>query len=178
VFEAFRAAVIAEVEPRGIIEETLVGNYVRSHWDALRWARYKENLLHLSSERTRARLAAPAAGAPADALIVGETDIMMCGAFAAALGEKLSLVERLDVLLEKAEGRCASALRELHRHREALAAQAQRATQRVEDAEFRTLEDGGDKRLKGRVRKSPALEVTASGAEVAKLRNQTSQRSS
>jgi hypothetical protein len=56
------------------------------------------------------------------------TDIMTCGAFAAALGEKLSLIERLDVLVENAEGRRASALRELQRYREALAEQAQRAT--------------------------------------------------
>jgi hypothetical protein len=68
-------------------------------------------------------------------------------AFAETLSAKLALLERLDFLLENA--RRASARRELHRHREALAAQAQRAVQRVEDVEFRTLvDDGGDKRFK------------------------------
>ena len=152
LFEEFRAAVIADVKPRGAIEQTLIGNFVRYHWHALRWARYKENLLHLPTERTRARLTATANGAAAgtaeDALIIGETDTIMCGAFAEALSEKLALVERLDFLLENAEARRASALRELHRHREALATEAQRAVRRVEDAEFRTLDDEGDQRRK------------------------------
>jgi hypothetical protein len=51
------------------------------------------------------------------------------------------------VLLENAEARRAAALRVLHRHREALAPEAQQAAQRVEHAEFRTLEDDGDRRF-------------------------------
>jgi hypothetical protein len=149
VFAKFRADVMAAAKPRDVIEQILVGEFVCQYWEAIRWRRYKANLLRLSSERTRARLAA---GGGVEDLIVGETEVFMSGAFARALGEKLSLIERLDFLLESAEARRASALRELHRHREALAAQTEKAAQRIEDAEFSIPEDGGDKRLKNGLR--------------------------
>jgi hypothetical protein len=145
LFEAFRAQVMADVKPRDVIEQILVNEFVCQHWEALRWRRYKANLLNLASERTRERLAGPGGAASAtdspDQLIIGEMEVAMSGAFAAMLGHKLSLLERLDTLLESAEARRASALRDLHRHREALAQEVQQVARRIEEAEFRTLDE-------------------------------------
>ena len=147
LFEELRAAVIADLQPRGIVEQIFVGEFVCQRWQALRWRRSQTNLLDLATERTRERLAAPSeAGSPtginaaAHNLIVGEAAVAMSGAFASTLGLKLGLLERVDALLGCAQARRGSALRDLDRHREARARREQ-AAKRIEEAEVLTLDD-------------------------------------
>jgi hypothetical protein len=58
---------------------------------------------------------------------------------AQTLAVVLPSVERFDRMLASAEARRDSALRELGRHREALAAALRRATENIEDAEFENI---------------------------------------
>jgi hypothetical protein len=151
LFAQFRARVLADLKPRDVFEELLLDQLIYHEWEARRRRRDKTNLLHLSTERSVAAVASAADRgiAAGDVLILGVAEGVMCGALTETLERKLDVLERIDCLLEKDEAQRTSAMREIRRHREAVAEQGRRPVQRIEDAEFRTLdEDGGDKRLK------------------------------
>ena len=151
IFAQFRARVLAHFKPRDVFEEILVDQFIYHEWEARRRRRDKTNLLHLSTQRSAAAVASAAESgiAAGDVLVLGVAEGVMCGALAETLERKLDVLERINVLLEKDEAQRTSAMREIQRHREAVAEQGRRPVQRIEDAEFRTLdEDGGDKRLK------------------------------
>jgi hypothetical protein len=77
--------------------------------------------------------------------------LTMDAAMAETLATNLDDFERIDDRLHYAEKRRAAAWRDLHRHREALAAQAQKAVERIEEAEFKTIADPDPERLKRHV---------------------------
>ena len=68
---------------------------------------------------------------------------------AQTLAKRLDDVERIDRMIASSEGRRHAVLREVDRHREALAARLRQATLKIEDAEFSEVsapEPGGDER--------------------------------
>jgi hypothetical protein len=144
LFRRFRERTLEEIEPRDLMEEILVRDWIYYAWDVLRFQRYKSNLLALGSERSAAVIArsahSGAKDAPAlqDCLILGEAETVMCGAFDETLSGKLKLMAGLDCLLESAQAGRTRALQELHRYRSDLASRAQTAD-KIVDAEFRTL---------------------------------------
>jgi hypothetical protein len=150
-FRRFRERALEEIEPRGLMEEILVRDWIYYAWDVLRFQRYKSNLLALGSERSAAVIATEAKNAPAleDRLILGEAETVMCGAFDETLSGKLKLMAGLDCLLESAQAGRTRALHDLHRYRSDLASRAKAAI-KIVDAEFRTLgpRDEDEPRLK------------------------------
>ena len=141
-FRRFRERALEEIEPRDLMEEILVRDWIYYAWDVMRFQRYKSNLLALGSERSAAVIAErEAKNAPAlqDRLILGEAETVMCGAFDETLSGKLKLMAGLDCLLESAQAGRTRALHDLHRYRSDLASRAQTAVKKIVDAEFRTL---------------------------------------
>ena len=59
---------------------------------------------------------------------------------AAAFGQKLDLIERIDRLITIAENRRDASLREIDRRREVLGATVRRSVQEIEDGEFEVIE--------------------------------------
>jgi hypothetical protein len=155
-FRRFRERALEDIEPRDLIEELLVRDFIYQAWDVMRFQRYKSNLLALGSERSAAVIAREAKNAPAlqDRLILGEADTVMCGAFDETLSGKLKLVAGLDGLLESAQAGRTRTLHDLHRYRSDVASRAQTAFKKIVDAEFRTLapRDDDEPRLKTYVR--------------------------
>ena len=61
---------------------------------------------------------------------------------AKTLESKLDSYERLDRMLASLEARRNNALREIHRHRDALGGGVRRSIEEIEDADFREIETG------------------------------------
>jgi hypothetical protein len=145
LFRRFRERALQEIEPRDLVEEILVGDWIYYAWDVMRSQRYKSNLLALGSERTAAAIArsahSEAEDAPAlqDRLILGEADTVMCGVFTETLSDKLKLLAGMNVGLESAEAARNGALHELQRYRNAPAMRAEAAFKGIEDGVFRTV---------------------------------------
>jgi hypothetical protein len=149
-FRQFCERALEEIKPRDLIEEDLLVDYIYHAWEAMRYRRYRTNLLRLASSRSAAVLATTSSGGALQEVdILGEADTVMCDAFAETLAGKLHLIAGIDRLLESAEARRIRAHHELQCYRKALAAQAHAAVERIEDAEFRNLHE--DKRLKNYV---------------------------
>jgi hypothetical protein len=68
-----------------------------------------------------------------------ESELTMDAVMAQALQIALNDIERIDGMIMKAEARRNAALREIERHRAALADALRRATERVRDAEFKEV---------------------------------------
>jgi hypothetical protein len=140
-FERLCARVFADAKPRDAFEELLVLDYLHYAWEALRLRRYKDNLLQVRApdglvpvltpllggdeDRAQAVTAGWSSGAPrrvrAGENYLAKAGLTMDARMAETLAINLDDVERLDYLLEPAEARRASALRELAHHRETLA---------------------------------------------------------
>lgn len=71
--------------------------------------------------------------------ILASADLTMDAVMARALEPKLDQVERIDRMIMSAEARRNAALRELDRHRASLAQALRRATDNIEDAQFREI---------------------------------------
>jgi hypothetical protein len=68
-----------------------------------------------------------------------ESELTMDAVMAQALQIALNDIERIDGMIMKAEARRNAALREIERHRAALADALRRATESVRDAEFKEV---------------------------------------
>jgi hypothetical protein len=71
--------------------------------------------------------------------LLRESELTMDAVMAQALQIALNDIERIDGMIMKAEARRNAALREIERHRAALADALRRATERVRDAEFKEV---------------------------------------
>lgn len=147
------ARVQASVQPKDIIEEFWVRDVVDLVWEALRLRRLKANLItgtvrkalakvlrsmsYPNPEREASSWEAQDEGA--EELVeswLKEYQYSMDVVMAQALRMRLDDIERIDRMITSAEMRRHAVLREVDRHRAALAEGLRRAAQNVQDAEF------------------------------------------
>jgi hypothetical protein len=156
-YDAFFASVQATVRPKDIFEEI----WVRDVVDSVRWAqrlrRLRDNLLVAKMPEAITKVMwSIIGGSNARDLAAGwarrepeyverlqselrESELTMDVVMAQALQIALNDIERIDGMSMKAEARRNAALREIERHRAALADALRRATESVRDAEFKEV---------------------------------------
>jgi hypothetical protein len=146
-----------------ILEEIWVMDYAYSYWEAQRLRRFKQKLLYTAVEDSVARVISPflnhntlkvrllARGwASRTPIALAEVDKLLEDAgldreavLAQILADKLDVVERIDLMIFRAEQRRNAALREIERWREAQRlAQAQTASAPEEGRVLRSLSGG------------------------------------
>jgi hypothetical protein len=153
-YDAFFARVQASVQPNDIFEEIWVRDVVDLVWWAQRLRRLRDNLLVATTQDAIAAVMRPIIVNDAYILAAGwawrepesveklqsylrQTELSMDVVMAQALQIRLNDIERIDGMSMKAEARRNAALREIERHRAALADLLRRATESVRDAEFK-----------------------------------------
>ena len=157
--------VTRSLQPTDIIEQIWVRDVTDKWWEAIRLRRLKGSLLHLATraglhkvlgelvdyqtasklvhrwfeqdEKARQRVGALLKGA----------GLSFDSALAQALAEKLDHIERIDRMITSAEVRRHAVLREINRHRDAVAARLARASERILEAEFAEIASGAGQRL-------------------------------
>ena len=142
------------ITPTDILEEFWVCDVADLLWEVLRLRRLKGSLLQAGTRKGLITVLRPLAGIGeaeelADGWFRGEQqakqevdqllneadlsfDIVLAESFAAKLNE----IERMDRMIAGAEARRNSALREIGRHRDAIAARLARVSEAIEEAEF------------------------------------------
>lgn len=150
------------ISPTDIIEGFWVRDVADLQWEVLRLRRLKSSLLQAGTRDGLIKVLRPLAG-------IGEADDLADGWFrgeqqakqdvdellseaglsfdvvlAEALAAKLSDVERFDRMIASAENRRNVALRELNRHRDAIAARLTRVSETIEEAEFAEVDRSED----------------------------------
>lgn len=131
-------AVRRHVTPTNVLEEVWARDYVDLLWEALRLRRFKAKLLYVTADDAAARVLQPFLReqfAEVRALAIGwatrsqkaveEVDNLLKKAgldreaiFAEILAEKLDVIERVDLMIFRAEQRRNAALHEIQRHRD------------------------------------------------------------
>jgi hypothetical protein len=152
------ARLSAEINPAGPIEEIFVRDLADLTWDVLRLRQMKMYLVaanrHKGVERIlsiamhwhdRERLLKNWCVRDPQAIksvntYLASTGLTMDAAMAETLSVKLDDIERIERLIMAAEARRNATLREMERHRSALAAKSERAVRNIEDAQFRVVE--------------------------------------
>ena len=170
-FERLAARVIAHVQPRGGVEELLVGDYLYESWQVLRLRRYKDIILRVHGGDGIVTVVEPLVGGDKEAeeiacdwyagadgaaeklnCVLASAGLTLDAAMAETLAANLELYHDIDGLLETAERRRSTALRELEHQRVVLALRAKEVMREVEEGDYRVLPDftpvGGDARLK------------------------------
>ena len=153
-YQELLARVQASVRPKDIIEEIWVRDVVDLTWDVLRLRRLKANIMVAATQRAIKKVLAPAIGletagkVSADWAartpgsvdefneILTDMELSMDVVMAEALRMRLDDVESIDRLIVSAEARRNAVLREVDRHRVALADALRRASENVRDAVF------------------------------------------
>jgi hypothetical protein len=153
-YDALFARVQASVRPKDIFEEFWVKDVVDLVWWAQRLRRLKDNLLVATTQEAITEVMLPLIGDDkALALAHGwavrkpefveklrsylrHAELSMDVVMAQALQIRLDDIERIDRMLMNAEARRNAVLREIDRHRAALADALRRAIENVRDAEF------------------------------------------
>lgn len=153
-YDAFFARIQASVRPKDIFEEIWVRDVVDSVWWAQRLRRLRDNLLVATTQEAIEAVMRPIIGRDhAHKLAAGwawrepdsvenlqlylrQTELSMDVLMARALQIRLNDIERIDRMIMNAEARRNTILREIDRHRAALAGALRRATENVRDAEF------------------------------------------
>lgn len=148
------------VRPRDIIEEIWVRDVVDLTWDVLRLRSFKTQLLRSSAQTGIEKLLIPLVGSgEASNLAKGwykrehaaqekvhdlleNAGLNMAAVMAETLSKKLDDIERIERMLANSEARRNAVLREVDRHRAALADLLRAASERIEDAEFSDVSDG------------------------------------
>jgi hypothetical protein len=157
LYREFSARVVSAVKPQDGIEEILVQDVVDLSWDIRRMRLYKAALLSAWSWRGVEQLAVLARDKEAARTLAHdwaasyqeETDevkemldergLQYEALAALAWADRIGDMERIERMITNAEQRRNGALREIQRHRSALAAAVRRATEDVVDAEFEDL---------------------------------------
>lgn len=121
MYHEFFARVSRVVKPRDFLEEIWVREIVDLSWEILRMRRLKAPLV---SEGLTLR-----------AFNLG------------TIGPKIDAVERIDRMIMNAEARRNAALREIERHRTAVAEALRRATDDIVDAEFEDVAQDSPQRV-------------------------------
>jgi hypothetical protein len=147
-YDALFARVQASVRPKDIVEEIWVRDVVDLVWWAQRLRRLRDNLMVATTQDAITAVMRPIIGDNAYILAAGwaarkpefvdklqsylrQTELSMDVVMAQALQIRLNDIERIDGMSMKAEARRNAALREIERHRAALADLLRRATESV-----------------------------------------------
>jgi hypothetical protein len=158
-YESLRARVKRAISPKDMIEEIWLQDIVNLVWESLRLRRLKtalfrarahsgvENVLKPLSEmtsRTHALVKGLAQRKPEAVEKVNKSlsgaGLTMDAVTAETLFENLEAFERIEAMIASLDARRNNILREIERHREALATARRRAAEtEVEDAEFREI---------------------------------------
>ena len=160
-YERLLAQVTAAVEPVDIIEEFWVRDVVDLEWEGLRLRRFKARSIRcvdragvedvlagssaIKSWTFGGRLVPPRPGD--NPLKVGNVlepaGLSMDHVSAKTLSAKLDDVERIDRMIANAEARRHVVLREIDRHRAAVAARLRAAAEAIEEGEFEEVPERG-----------------------------------
>jgi hypothetical protein len=151
----FLAGISAVVKPKDFVEVIFTRDVVDLTWETQRMRRLKAALMTSALSIGLRKLLAEALGegarvdnllkrwAARDHAAISEVDkvlaskgLTMEGVAARTLSDHIDTVERIDRIVTSAEGRRNATLRELERHRSAMAEALRRATDDVVDGEF------------------------------------------
>ncbi len=153
-YDRLLAQVSDAVRPTDIIEEFWVRDVVDLVWEALRLRRLKAQLLNSSAAKGLDEILKPLVdwsqrkvlvegwyGRDPDAVkkvddLLQKAGLTMDAVMAHTLSQKLDDVERIDRMLASAEARRHLVLREVDRHRAAVAERLRVASEDIQDAEF------------------------------------------
>jgi hypothetical protein len=153
-FNHLLAKVTESDTPRDIIEEFWVRDVVELVWETLRLRRLKASLLSVSARRGLEVVLIPLVGHSEARELAAlwhlrdrksrkrvettlkDAGLTMDAVMAETLSIKLDDVERIERMIANAEARRCAVLREVDRHRAALAALLQQAAEEIEEAEF------------------------------------------
>jgi len=153
-YDKLLTQVTAAVAPTDVIEEFWVRDVVELLWEAMRLRRLKasllrssaikglEHLLMLLLDYSEANALAKAWYAREEGALnevqelLDSAGLSMDSVMSQTLSKKMDDVERIDRMLASAEARRHIVLREVDRHRAAVAARLQKAAKDIEDAEF------------------------------------------
>lgn len=155
-YKALHDRIVAAVEPKDALEEIWTRDFVDLSWEVLRFRRLKAALMKAAAGEGLVlvldSLSAPyALGNPEVAAdwmrrepaAVRQVDSKLTQAgltrdaiAAQTLAAKLETFEKLDRVIMQAESRRNAAVREIDRHREALAQRMRTANRAIEDADF------------------------------------------
>ncbi len=154
---------LVDLNPKGFLEEQWVEDVFDHTWNLWRYRNLKTAFLNEAAYEGLLRTLANLIG-PTDAVVVAtqwhakdanaftEVDDILRSAglsfevvMAQTLAIKLAEIEAIDRLIAEAEAQRNAALRELDRHRALLGQEVRRAIERVEDVEFKPVDesDGG-----------------------------------
>jgi hypothetical protein len=158
------------VEPADIIEQFWVRDITGLLWVTLRLRRLKGNLLHVAMRDGLQRVLSPMVEGSVDALvrqwyegnhkaqedideILEKAGLSFDSVMAEALSSRLDPIDRIDRMITSAETRRHAVLREISRHRDALAARLALVSDTIVEADFakvdssddQTLTDGGER---------------------------------
>jgi len=159
-YDDLLARVSGAIKPADIIEEIWIRDIVGLTWEALRWRRARAALLSASRHVGIQHLLEPLCGlgeaidlseqwARRDDEAVAAVDRTLATAglpldavMAQTLAAQIDLVERIERMIVSAEMRRNATLREIERHRSALAARLREATRddAIPEAEFEMID--------------------------------------
>jgi hypothetical protein len=153
-YEALKGQIRSAVAPNDIIEEIWVRDVLDLLWETMRLRRLKAKLVRAAAHEGLNELLRPLTGifehgdlingwARRDEKSVKKVDALLKQAgldqeaiAARARAFKLDAVERIDRMIMQTEARRNMILREIDRHRDALARRLREASAMIEDAQF------------------------------------------
>jgi len=156
-YEAMRDQISAAVGPLDFLEEIWVNDVVSLVWETQRLRRLKANFLKADAARGVHRILSPMVSTDSSRRLamnwaarepdaVAKVDAALATAgltidavMALTLAMNIRQIESIDRMVAGAEARRNVALREIDRHRSALAAALRQAADAVVDAEFREI---------------------------------------
>ena len=158
--------VTRSVEPADIIEQFWVRDITDLLWEALRLRRLKGSLLHVATRRGLERVLMPLVHNAAYDIVrewyegdreaqkyvdelLTKAGLSFDAVMAEALASRLNDIERIDRMITSAEARRHAVLREISRHRDALAARLQRVSDSIVEADFAEVDASDDQKLIG-----------------------------
>ena len=156
-YDALYERVRTAVEPSDALEEFWARDVVDLLWETLRLRRLKVNFMNADAHQSVVRLIHPYVElSECSELAQGwarkdKTDMKRVLAIlkragldqeaiaASTLASELKTIECIDVMIARAEARRNAVLREVERHRDALAKRLRDSAKAIEDAEFREV---------------------------------------
>ena len=156
----------AAVEPCDVIEVFWVRDVVDLLWEVLRLRRLKASLLLASAASGLEQLLTPVLGwsdagplakqwhagerrhVSGSSKFLNDRGLTLDAITAETLSAKLDDVERIDRMIANAEGRRHVVLREIDRHRAAVAARLRSAAEAIEEGEFEEVPEPGARQVR------------------------------
>ena len=137
-YNEIAASVNANLRPENVLEQIWVRDYVDLVWEVLRLRRFKSKLLYTAVEDTVVRVISPLLRGNLDVIlplaygwanrtpaVVAEVEALLKRAgldseavFAQILADKIDVIERIDLMIYRAEQRRNAALHEIGRWRD------------------------------------------------------------